>query len=270
MKTLYISDLDGTLLDSTPNTSDYTNETINKLNADGFIISFATARSYTTAKKVTKGLDMTHPAVVHNGTFIVDKDGKILHKNTFSKSDSDYILDVVLSLGLNPIVYSLIDNKEQFSFIRNRLNKETLDFLSKRKDDPRTREIHTTESLYDGEVYYFTLIGDEDITKPLYEKLKNEFQCYFQQDMYSGDYWLEILPKNATKANAIKQLAEMLNCQKIVAFGDGINDVEMFKLSDECYAVENAVKDLKSIATAVIGSNLDDAVAQWLKENLKR
>ena len=44
----------------------------------------------------------------------------------------------------------------------------------------------------------------------------------------------------------------------------------MFKLSDECYAVENAVKDLKSIATAVIGSNLDDAVAQWLKENLKR
>ncbi len=269
MKTLYISDLDGTLLDSTPKTSDYTNETINKLNADGFIISFATARSYTTAKKVTKGLNMAHPAVVHNGTFIVDKCGKILHKNTFNKNDSDYILDVILSLGLNPIVYSLIDEKEQFSFVRPRLNKETLDFLSKRKDDKRTREVESTESLYNGEVYYFTLIGDEDITKPLYERLKNEFQCYFQRDMYSGDYWLEILPKNATKANAVKQLAQMLSCDKIVAFGDGINDVEMFKLSDECYAVKNAVEELKDIATAVIDSNLDDAVAKWLKENLR-
>ena len=61
----------------------------------------------------------------------------------------------------------------------------------------------------------------------------------------------------------------MLSYDKIVAFGDGINDVEMFKLSDECYAVKNAVEGLKDIATAVIDSNLDDAVAQWLKENLR-
>lgn len=267
MKTLYISDLDGTLLDATVNTSEYTNEAIKKLHDNDIVFSFATARSYTTAKKVTKGLSMKYPAVVHNGTFIVDTQGEILHKNTFTKEDSNSIIDTLLNSGLNPIVYSLINEKEQFSFVRNMLNKETLAFLSTREDDPRTHEVYTTEKLYDGEVYYFTLIGDEDKTEPLYEKLKDRFQCYFQRDLYSGDYWLEILPKGATKANAVKQLAKMLHCEKIVAFGDGINDVEMFSIADECYAVENAVDELKVKATDIIEKHSENGVAKWLYAN---
>ena len=51
-------------------------------------------------------------------------------------------------------------------------------------------------------------------------------------------------------------------------FGDGENDVDMFKEADECYAVENAVEELKAIATGVIGSNDADGVAKWLRENV--
>lgn len=269
MKTLYISDLDGTLLDATEKTSEYTNSVIKKLHDNDIVFSFATARSYTTAKKVTQGLSMKFPAVVHNGTFIVDTFGTIIYKNTFSKEDSIFIIDTLLNCGLNPIVYSLINEKEQFSFIRSKLNDETLAFLSTREDDPRKREVYSTDSLYDGEIYYFTLIGDEDKTQPLYEKLKDRFQCYFQRDFYSGDYWLEILPKGATKANSVKQLAKMLDCDKIVAFGDGINDVEMFSIADECYAVENAVDALKEKATDIIEKHTDDGVAKWLAQNLK-
>ncbi len=267
MKTLYISDLDGTLLDSTPKTSEYTNAVIKKLHDNDIVFSFATARSYTTAKKVTEGLSMKYPAVVHNGTFIVDTFGTIIHKNTFEKADSTFILDTLLSSGLNPIVYSLINEKEQFSYIRRKLNAETLAFISTREDDPRNREVYTSENLYDGEIYYFTLIGDEDKTQPLYEKLKDRFQCYFQRDFYSGDYWLEILPKGATKANAVKQLASMLSCDKIVAFGDGINDVEMFSIADECYAVENAEDVLKKLATGIIEKHTDDGVAKWFSKS---
>lgn len=269
MKTLYISDLDGTLLDDTPKTSEYTNSVVKQLHEKDVIFTFATARSYTTAKKVTQGLPMKYPSVVHNGTFIVDTDGTIITKNTFSKADSTFILNTLLKLGLNPIVYSLIDEKEQFSYIRNRLNKETLAFLSTRKDDKRNREVFSTDKLYDGEVYYFTLIGDEDKTQPLYEELKNSYQCYYQRDMYSGDYWLEILPKGATKANAVKQLSRMLQCDRIIAFGDGVNDIEMFKIADECYAVENATEKLKQIATKTIDSNTENGVVRWILQNLE-
>ena len=269
MKTLYISDLDGTLLNSDETLSEYTATNLNKLLDDGVVFSFATARSYTTAKKVTPNLKMKYPAVVHNGTFVVDKDGKIIAKNTFEKHDATQIIDTLLNSGVNPVVYSLIENREQFSFVREKMNKETLSFLSHRENDPRKREIFDNKQLYDGEIYYFTLIGDEDKTKPLYELFKDRFQCYFQRDIYSNDYWLEILPQGATKANAVKQLANLLQCDHIVAFGDGINDVEMFEISDECYAVSNACDKLKQIATKTIDSNIQNGVVQWILENCK-
>ena len=43
----------------------------------------------------------------------------------------------------------------------------------------------------------------------------------------------------------------------------------MFQVADECYAVENAVDELKQIATDIIGSNEDDGVAKWLERNVK-
>ena len=72
------------------------------------------------------------------------------------------------------------------------------------------------------------------------------------------------MPKAASKANAIKQLKELLGCEKLVVFGDGKNDIDMFELADEAYAVSNAVDELKSIATDIIESNDNDGVAKWL------
>ena len=41
----------------------------------------------------------------------------------------------------------------------------------------------------------------------------------------------------------------------------------LVSIADECYAVENAVPELKEIATAVIGANDSDGVAKWISEN---
>jgi len=53
----------------------------------------------------------------------------------------------------------------------------------------------------------------------------------------------------------------------MVVFGDNLNDLSMFQVADERYAVANAVQELKEIATGVIESNDNDGVARWLKEN---
>ena len=37
------------------------------------------------------------------------------------------------------------------------------------------------------------------------------------------------MPKNASKANAVLQLKEMYHCDKVVVFGDAMNDYDMFK-----------------------------------------
>ena len=76
------------------------------------------------------------------------------------------------------------------------------------------------------------------------------------------------MPLAASKSNALKQLQELLECEKLVVFGDGKNDVDMFELADESYAVENAHEELKKYATAMIPSNNDDGVAKWLDHML--
>lgn len=76
------------------------------------------------------------------------------------------------------------------------------------------------------------------------------------------------MPKKATKANAIQKLKELWHCSKVVSFGDAINDIPMFQISDASYAVENAVDELKQLADGIIPSNDEDGVAAWLKEHV--
>ena len=70
-----------------------------------------------------------------------------------------------------------------------------------------------------------------------------------------------------SKASAVLQLKELLKADYVVAFGDGKNDIELFEIADESYAVKNAVEELKAIATGIIDSNDSDGVAKWLYHN---
>ena len=90
-----------------------------------------------------------------------------------------------------------------------------------------------------------------------------------QQELYRPEYWCEIMPAKASKANAIRKLKEMRGCSRVISFGDAINDIPMFEISDECYAVENAVDELKAVATGVIESNEEDGVAKWLLSHVE-
>jgi len=54
-----------------------------------------------------------------------------------------------------------------------------------------------------------------------------------------------------------------------VVFGDGLNDIPMFEIADEAYAVAGALDELKQHATGIIGSNEEDAVANFLKKRMR-
>lgn len=72
----------------------------------------------------------------------------------------------------------------------------------------------------------------------------------FQVDLYTREQWLEIMPKAASKASAALWLKSSLGCGRLVVFGDGENDVDLFEAADEAYAVANAADVLKAVATA--------------------
>ena len=272
MKTLYVTDLDGTLLDKNEQISDFTISAINTLVENGLLFSYATARSYVTAGKLTAQLTANFPVILYNGAFIMDNKGeKIIKTNLISDDIRHNVLKTLVEADVYPLVYHYADKQEKISFIENKANDDMISFLDSRQGDVRKLPVVDKEELYKNNVYYITCIDNEDKLYPLYQKLKNipQLNCIYQKDIYSGRQWLEIMSADASKANAVIQLKEFLHCDKVVCFGDGKNDISMFKVADECYAVENAVDELKQIATAIIPSNNSDGVARWLLENGK-
>lgn len=268
MSTLYVSDLDGTLLRSDEKTSEYTNNVINSLTERGMLFSYATARSLITAKKATSGINAKIPLIVYNGAFVIDNlSDDILIENYFDDG-VNLVLEDLFANKVYPIVYAYIDSKEKFSFVPELCSRGTNKFLESRKGDIRTNAVEEINDLRSGKIFYITCIDEAEKLEPLYKKYKDSYHCVYQTDIYTKEQWLEIMPLNASKARAIKQLQSLLKCEKLVVFGDGKNDIDMFELADESYAVENAHEDLKRIATSIIASNDEDGVAKWLDEKI--
>lgn len=269
-KKLYVSDLDGTLLQSNERTSDFTNGTINRLTEDGLIFSYATARSFHTSRKVTAGLDAKIPVIVYNGAFILDNVTHEILVSNFFDGAVNGVLDDFFAAGIFPIIYSFIDGMEKFSYVPELSSKPQMEFIATRKGDVRDNPVQSREDLKKGNLFYITCIDSEEKLAPFFEKYRDSYHCVFQKDIYSGEQWLEIMPQAASKSNAARQLKEFLHCDYVVAFGDGKNDIDLFEIADESYAVENAVPELKAAATGVIASNNEDGVAKWLLKNFRK
>jgi hypothetical protein len=268
--TLYLTDLDGTLLNSDQRLTPYTAGTVNRFIDNGGFFSYATARSWVTSSQVTHGLRLNLPAICFNGAFIFDAQGDVKLAHYFNREKMKAIRQTLTGHNVKPIIHAYVDGIEKFSYIEDEGNPGLVFHLSTRPGDIRRRPVHTLEELYKGNAFYYVCIGDEKELSPLREMYASdgEVQCIYQRDLYYDAMWLELLPPQATKAQGALALKEMLGCGRLVVFGDGINDLPMFEIADECYAMTNAVPELKKIATAVLDTNDNDGVAKWLEKLL--
>lgn len=271
-KTLYVSDLDGTLLNRQDRISPESIRIINDLVADGMTFTYATARSLSSASVVTRGLSADIPVIVYNGAFIINPaTGERLSKENFREEETGRVIEALNRFDISPLVYSFVAGEEKVSWITARENEGMRRYLDLRKGDRRLRPVSDREELYQGDMFYFTCIGEKEELQTVYEIFAEDtsFRCTFQQELYRPEYWCEIMPAKATKAEAIRKLKELRGCGRVVSFGDAVNDIPMFEISDECYAVDNAVEELKAIADGVIGSNEEDGVAKWLMQHVR-
>lgn len=268
MKTLFVTDLDGTLLRNNALISKESIEIIHSLTKQGMCFSYATARSLYTSAVVTDGLVCSTPVITKNGGLINDaKNGEIFLKNIFSHEEVEDIYHIIRRNDLYPFVSSYQDGKEKYSYDETNITEGIQWFLDTHKNDNRILPLQGDENILSGEVFYFTCMGTREMLENAYDEIRRKYRCIFSKDTYDDMMWLEIMPQNATKANAVLQLKEMCGCDYLVVFGDGVNDIPMFEVADESYAVHNAVEELKEIATGVIAGNQEDGVAKWLQKN---
>ncbi|MCI8837162.1 MAG: HAD family hydrolase [Hungatella sp.] len=90
----------------------------------------------------------------------------------------------------------------------------------------------------------------------------------FASEVHGPGETIEIYSRQVSKATGIRQVLEMMDVpvEDSFCFGDGPNDVEMFKTVGNGFAMENGVDAVKKLATAVCPGVEQDGVALKLEE----
>lgn len=270
MRTLYVTDLDGTLMKNDMTISEETVRILNRLIDCGVLITYATARSFQSAYDITKDIRFKIPVITRNGNTLAD------HMAAKEMETAFFPIDVIYDLkGLLPVIDRCgftsvyIDGEMYKLYQGGEKSKEFQGYIDYYQsiEDKRMCMVDNTEKQFEGKVSYITLISTREELLPYYEAVKgsDRWETVFQKDTYRDEYWLEICPKDSTKAKAVLKLKNRLKCDRLVVFGDSINDLPMFEVADEGISVSNARPEILHAADQIIGSNEEDAVAKYIQ-----
>ena len=272
---LFVTDLDGTLLNSNKEVSIKSTEILNKLIDNGVNFTVATARTPATVVDLLQDVNLKLPAVLMNGVLLYDiKEEKYINIKEIEKDTVDKVFDVLNKFDKNAMVYGIRNNhlwvyhKEfeyswEYNFYKERADRKQKTFL---------KVENYQECINESKVINFIVFDKYEKIKGIYEELKkiDEISVEYYEDIYEkGCYFLEAYSAEASKANGIKLLSDYIEHDKLICFGDNLNDIPMFELADECYATANAVERVKEISTDVIGSCDEDGVALFMEKKLK-
>ena len=269
---MYITDLDGTLLNSCKEISEFTKNTLNTLIAGGVNFSVASARSAASSVKILSCLNLNIPVVLMNGVVVYDTNRRKYVKTEYIPVYAvELILDTLEQSGITGFMYA-VRNDNLITYYENLDSPAMQDFY-----DERVKKYYKSfeqvdrfsKKVIENEIIYFTLIDQFDTLSQVLEKLRvcEDIDAVLYRDIYAQRLWyLEIHSKFASKRNAVNFLRDYCKFTRVTGFGDNLNDIPLFKACDECYAVANAVDELKEIATGVIADNESDAVARFIYE----
>ncbi len=271
MKKLYISDMDGTLLQSDGTLSPYSKAKLNEFYDKDIPFAVATARSMVSAMPLLDGVRFKAPIVLMNGVFVYDTETKKAVKyHEIPYSAIQKVLDIFYSHNLHPFMFLYGDDYKlsiKYTIFDNDGMKEFYDMRVDMLDGRFTQTDDMTIIPDEQHSVYINYYALPQILDSVVEKLKNipEIDFAYYKDSYSDDWLVEIYSHTASKANAAREASEIIGAEHIVAFGDNLNDIKMLQGADTAVAVSNAVPQVKEIADIIIGTNNDDSVVKFIE-----
>ncbi len=268
MKTLYISDLDGTLLDKNAKLSQHSADIISNLIQNGMLFSVATARSRSCID-ILEQLHINIPCVQLNGVLIYDfNTQKYIGCTPMDTDTADHIIKILKSFDRMSFVYKFDSDcgiNVEFEKLQNQVERNFFN-ARKNQDYKSFKQVPDITASDDDKIIYFTMVDSYERLEPIYHKIKTlpHAKPTLYKDNYSDLFFLEVFSSSATKANGVLKLKKMLNADKVVAFGDNLNDVDMLKIADVGVAVGDCVNEVKNYADIIIGNSYENGVAEFL------
>ncbi len=268
---LFMTDLDGTLLNDKKEISPVSAEILNSLTEKGLKLSISTARTPATLEGILAGLKLKYPLCCMNGAAIYDmKKEKYIKYYPLKYEIVLKLTDICRHAEISPFVHIIKDNR-LFVCYENIESEAAEDFHRERQGLRLKTYIHAPYSPKYGDAVYLTLLGEEAKIREILAEIDSEglsacLGLNFYGDIYNeGFYYLEICDKMASKKTGLRFLKEYSGAEEVYAFGDNLNDLPMLEEADRRFAVENAVREVKDFCREVIGKNTEDSVARTIK-----
>ena len=271
-----MSDLDGTLLQPDSRLSDRTVGMLNRAIAEGKMFTIATARTPATVAAILDGVDMRLPAVVMTGAALWNPATGHYSRREYLDSEAvKRLLGIYKDTDTSSFVFTLNGDMIDIYHVGGALNELQQQFIDERSHSPYKR-FHVTADGGDvlppdmsKVILLYSMLPDAKAasTYELTKRIKR-LRAQYYHDIFGPEIGiLEAFSDRATKADAVKALADQAGAGRIVCFGDNINDLSMMEVADVAVAVENALPEVKEAADIVIGPNTDDSVARFILED---
>lgn len=264
--------MDGTLLNDNAELSENSYKILQEMIDKGANFTVATGRTLDNAILVLKNLNFNLPIITDNGTFVYDtNEKKFLQQQNFNLEDIEDIVDTAVADGVMPFINTLNGNSVHV-YYKALYNQAINDYYREKIENKTTNYIlDESYTMYKKEtVFNLSMLDTYDRLIGIYEhaKLNSNIKItLFPSHYHKGYWWFEVLPKNSGKGQALSFLKEKYKPKKIVCFGDNLNDLCMFELSDHKVAPANAVSEIKDIADEVIGHCNEDSIAKYIRDN---
>ncbi|MEL6484099.1 MAG: HAD family hydrolase [Bacteroidota bacterium] len=255
------SDLDGTLLSTKNDVSEFTIEQFQRLK-DHLKIILVSARMPKSMTYVQERLGISeNPLVSYNGALVLS-DGKEVNNQMISSESLQALYEVARSFEVKLGLYAYDEWCVEETSLR--VEKETFNTKAEPLFEKSSETLARWE-LKDQGAHKVMLMGTKAQLDAMEESLDGNLAT--ELIVYrSSDTFAELAPAGTSKVLGIASLLQSGHSFKdVLAFGDNYNDLEMLSVTGYGVAVDNAKPEVKEAANALTLANTENGVAAFLK-----
>lgn len=257
-------DLDGTLMDSNKKLSEVNKKAIWKAIDKGTAVILASGRPLFGVEPVADMLELKERGgyiLAYNGGNILDcRTGKLIFSKQIPEECLADICRIAKENKVQPLTY--FENK-----ILAENDKDEYVIKEAFCNGAEIKVVEDIAAFVDYPVAKLLVVGEHAKLLPVKAALE-QLHGNVLDIFFSEEYFLEIVPKNVAKDEALSALMKILGIdrEELIACGDAMNDVSMIKYAGLGVVMANAYENIKQYGDYIAPSNDDNGVAAVIEK----
>ena len=253
-------DMDGTLLTSQNKLPEGFDEMMAELKNRNVIFAPASGRQFFSLIRSFEKYRDEFLFLAENGTLVMYK-GEEIYSHAMPKKVA---LEVIHAGDTMKNVMKVFCGKKNAYVLESQNLPELTMELAKYYTRHETTKTWEDVDDFPLKVSFYDIAGNSRVN--VYEKL-----VHFEPEVQvvpSSEHWVDVMMPNVNKGHAIEKIQQALDIkpEECAAFGDYLNDYEMFKSVGYSFAMANAHPEIKKIAKFETASNDEGGVIVGIKK----